>query len=554
MKKEFPIDLSMLTPEEIDQFRADPITLIDGDVPVALYMRYSSDRQSEQSIEGQLRDCRAYCKLMGYRIVAIYVDRAVTARKDSEKRIAFQQMISDSDKHPWDFVLVWKLDRFARNRADSAMYKFRLKKNGVRVISATERISENPEGIILEAVLEGMAEFYSAELSQKITRGMRESALKGHSIGGHVPLGYKIVDHKLVIDPNTAHIVQEAFQLYAQGETVADICRLFNSKGYRTAKGAEFNRNSFKSMFRNRRYIGVYTYKDIEVEGGVPAIIDKELFETVGRRLSANAEAPARGKAKVDYLLAGKLFCGHCGDSMNGESGTSKTGAVHNYYKCYTKKRFHSCDKKPLRKEWIEMVVAQNAMALLTDEVIEELADMAIAQTEQDLKENTRIPELTERKKEVAKGIENITKAIEKGIASDTLMNRLVELEKEAKHLDFLLQDEERYIFRIDRWQIIYWLEQFKDGNIEDPDFRQHIIDLMVNSVTVWDEPDGYRITTAYNLTSTQNRTYRVSSKADSTKAQGFGFEGLKSTIGRISELYFVWGTVLVQTTRHPLP
>ena len=552
--KNYPIDLSMLTPEEISQFNDDPITLLEGDVPVALYMRYSSDRQSDQSIEGQLRDCRAYCKLMGYRITAIYVDRAVTAHKDSEKRMAFQQMISDSDKKPWDFVLVWKLDRFARNRADSAMYKFRLKKNGVRVISATERISENPEGIILEAVLEGMAEFYSAELSQKITRGMRESALKGHSIGGHVPLGYKIADHKLVIDPNTAHIVQEAFQLYAQGETVADICRKFNAKGYRTAKGSVFNRNSFKSMFRNRRYIGVYTYKDIEIEDAVPPIIDKDLFEAVGRRLSSNAEAPARGKAKVDYLLAGKLFCGHCGDSMNGESGTSKTGAVHHYYKCYTKKRLHSCDKKAVRKEWIETVVAQNAMALLTDDVIEELADMAIAQTDRDLRENTRIPELSERKKETESGIANITKAIEKGIASDTLMNRLMELEKELKSLEQLLRSEEQYIFRIDRWQIIYWLEQFKNGDIEDPDFRRHIIDLMVNSVTIWDEPDGFRITTAYNLTSTKNRTYRVSTKAGSVKAQGFGFEGSESTIGRKSELYFVWGTVLVQTTRHPLP
>lgn len=277
----FPIDLSMLTEEEIDQFRQDPSTLFEGDTDVCLYLRFSSERQREQSIEGQLRDCRAYCKMNRYRITAIYVDRATTARKDVEKRLHFQEMIRDSEKRPWEYVVVWKLDRFARNRTDSALFKFRLRKNGVKVISATENISEKPEGIILEAVLEGMAEFYSADLSQKITRGMRESALKCHSIGGHVPLGYKIEDHKLVINPATAHIVQEAFELYANGETVADICRIFNTKGYRTAKGVEFNRNSFKSMFRNKRYIGVYTYKDIEVEGGVPAIIDKELFETV---------------------------------------------------------------------------------------------------------------------------------------------------------------------------------------------------------------------------------------------------------------------------------
>ena len=555
MKRDkFPIDLSMLTQEEIDQFREDPSTLYEGDIDVCLYLRFSSERQREQSIEGQLRDCRAYCKFNRYRIVAIYVDRALTARKDVEKRLHFQQMISDSDKKPWEYVIVWKLDRFARNRTDSALFKFRLRKNGVRVRSATESISEKPEGIILEAVLEGMAEFYSADLSQKITRGMRESALKCHSIGGHVPLGYKIEDHRLVIDPATAHIVQEAFQLYANGETVAEICRIFNAKGYRTAKGVEFNRNSFKSMFRNERYIGIYTYKDIRIEDGVPAIIDKELFDTVRRRLSVNAEAPARGKAKVDYLLAGKLFCGHCGGSMNGESGTSKTGTIHNYYTCYTRKRQRSCDKKPLRKEWIEQVVAQDAIALMTDEVIEELADMAMAQTDQDLKENTRIPELTERKKEIEQGIANITKAIEKGIASETLMERLVELEKDKKDLLRQLAEEEKYVVRIDRDQIVFWLGKFKNGNIEDESFKRIIIDLIVNSVTVWDEPDGFRITTAYNLTSCKNKTFRVNKDSGSGSVSGFGFEGSESTIERKSELAFVWGTIFVQTKRHSLP
>ena len=177
-RKKFPIDLSMLTEEEIDQFREDSTTLYEGAVDVALYLRFSSERQKEQSIEGQLRDCISYCKRKGYRIVAIYVDRATTARKDVEKRVYFQQMISDSVHREWQYVIVWKLDRFSRNREDSAVFKMRLRKNGVKVESATENISKNPEGIILEAVLEGIAEYYSADLSQKITRGMRESALK----------------------------------------------------------------------------------------------------------------------------------------------------------------------------------------------------------------------------------------------------------------------------------------------------------------------------------------------------------------------------------------
>ena len=235
---------------------------------------------------------------------------------------------------------------------------------------------------------------------------------------------------------------------------------------------------------------------------------------------------------------------------MNGDSGTSKTGAIHNYYTCYTRKRQHACDKKPLRKEWIEDIVAQDAMELLTTETIHELADMAISQTEQDLRDNTRIPELSERMKEVESGISNITKAVEKGIASDALMNRLVELEKEKKSLLRQITEEEKYVCKIDRDQIIHWLEKFKDGSIEDESFKRIIIDLMINSVTVWDEPDGFRITTAYNLTSCKNKTFRISPSSSGE----FGFEGSESTIGRKSEPCIVWGTICVQTKIHPLP
>lgn len=220
---------------------------------------------------------------------------------------------------------------------------------------------------------------------------------------------------------------------------------------------------------------------------------------------------------------------------MNGESGTSKTGAIHNYYTCYTRKRKHACDKKPLKKDWIEYIVAQDAMELLTDDTIQELADMAISQTEQDLRENTRIPELTDRMKETESGITNITKAIEKGIASDALMNRLVELEKEKKNLLRLLAEEEKYVCKIERSQIVYWLTEFKGGRIEDERYRRIIIDLMINSVTVWDEPDGFRITTAYNLTSCKSKTFRIAPSGE----KGFGFEGSESTRKRPEILGF---------------
>lgn len=532
----FPIDLSTLTKEEISQFEEDPFTLYNGDHDVALYLRYSSSGQSDQSIEGQLRDCRAFCKANHYRIVAIYIDRATTARKDVEKRIHLMEMIADSAKQRWDYVVVWKLDRFSRNRNDSAIMKMRLRKNGVKVLSATEHLSDNPESILLESVLEGMAEFFSAELSQKVTRGMRESALKCHSVGGHVPLGYKIENHKLVVNPDTAHIVQEAFALYANGVSVAEIARKFNAAGYKTAKNTEFNRSSFKVMFQNVRYIGTYTYKDIRIENGVPAIIDRELFDAVQRRLSKTATAPARGKAKVDYLLSGKLFCGHCGASMNGESGVGRSGKTYHYYSCYTKKRRLGCEKRPLRKDYIEEIVARSAFELLTDQLIDEIADMAIKQSEQDMVNETRIPQLTEQLSEIEKSIANITTAIEKGIASETLMNRLVQLEHEKKTINKEIKSEEKYVYRIDRDQIVFWLSQFKCGNIEDENFRRRLIDLLVNSVTVWDEPDGYKITTAYNLTSCKTKTFRVEKSPATENVTGFGFGESECANNRITD------------------
>lgn len=538
------IDTSMLT--DTERAMLDDSVLKKGDTDVALYMRYSSDRQSEQSIEGQLRDSVAFCKLRKYRIRAIYVDRATSARKDIEKRVNFLQMISDSEKRHWEYVIVWKLDRFARSRNDSAVYKMKLRKNGVKVVSVTENISENPEGIILESVLEGMAEFYSAELSQKITRGLNESAMKCQSVGGHIPLGYRIENQKFVIDPLTAPIVQKAFELYAQGWTVADICRDFNKRGYKTAKNAEFNRNSFKRMFKNKRYIGIYTYKDMEIEGGVPAIVSKDLFDEVQARLKMNGQAPARGKAKVDYLLSGKIFCGHCGAPMNGNSGTGRSGTVHHYYTCYTRKRHGNCRKKSLPKDLIESWVASDALELLTRELIEEIADIAVAQTEEDIRQNTRLPELIAKRDDIQKSITNIASAIEKGVASETLMNRLTELEKEKKQIEKDIISEEKGIFRLDREQVIYWLMQFADGDINDEKFKRQLIDLLVNSVTVWDLPDGdFKITTAYNLTSCKGKTFKASER--------FGLEKPSSTIERKSEPLII-GTLCVQTKRHSLP
>lgn len=480
---------------------------------VVLYLRYSSERQNEQSIEGQQRVCKEFCDRNDMTIVDVYVDRALSAAKNTEKRKAFQQMIKDSEKHLWEGVVVYKLDRFARKREDSALYKARLRKNGVKVISATEGISDAPESIILESVLEGLAEYYSKELAQKITRGMRETALKGNSCGGQLSLGYKIVDKKLVIDPLTAPYVKQAFEMYANGKTVAEICRVFNAAGIKTKKGGEFNKNSFRRIFGNKKYIGMYKYTDIKIEGGVPAIVDKETFDKVQKRLQENAKAPARGKAIVDYMLSGKIYCGHCESLMLGCASTSHTGRKYFYYACGNRRRNGGCKKENIRKEVIEKAVVADAMELLTKDYIEQLADMAIKANQEEIKFNSHIPALEEEIAEITKSINNLIKLAESGTISDTLSSRITELEKQKKATERRLLKEKSEVITLDRNQIIYWLEGFLKGDIEDPEFQRSIIDLLVKSVHVWDnptEPDTIDVFITYNLTPKQTKKFKL--------------------------------------------
>ena len=193
-----------------------------------IYARYSCDNQREESIEGQLRECRAFAEKNNYVLIDTYIDRAMSAKTDN--RPEFQKMIKDSAKGQFNAIIVWKLDRFARNRYDSAHYKAMLRKNGVKVVSATEAISEGAEGIILESVLEGYAEYYSAELSEKVIRGMTENALKCQYNGGFVPVGFKIDENKhYQLDELVAPLVKEAFMMYVNGRPIKDIVKFLNS-------------------------------------------------------------------------------------------------------------------------------------------------------------------------------------------------------------------------------------------------------------------------------------------------------------------------------------
>ena len=252
-----------------------------------IYARYSSDRQNEQSIAGQIDVCTEWAKNNDINIVNIYHDEALSGKTDN--RPDFQRMIKDAKGAGFDYIIVYKLDRFARNRYDSAIYKAQLKKHGVRIISAMENIADGPEGIILESVLEGMAEYYSANLSQNVLRGMRQRAELGKYMGGTIPLGYKIdKDKNYVINEDTAGIVKRIYEMYADGYTVREICKELNSAGYKTSIGKPFSYHSLYRILSNRKYIGRYEYLDTVLEDAIPRIVDDETFEKVQQRVAHN--------------------------------------------------------------------------------------------------------------------------------------------------------------------------------------------------------------------------------------------------------------------------
>lgn len=466
-----------------------------------IYARYSSDRQTEQSIEGQLRECYAFAKANDIAVVNTYIDRAISGKTDN--RPAFQKMIEDSAKRLFDAVIVYRLDRFTRNRYDSAIYKARLKKNGVKVLSAMEHLNGSPESIIMESLLEGMAEYYSVELSQKITRGMKENALKGKALGGQRVLGYKVnADLHFEVDELTAPIVVDIFKLYNDGKTVKEICDILNARGAKTARGGAFNKNSLHTILTNKKYIGIYKTKYGEIEGGVPPIIDKILFDSVALRMEQNKKAPARAKAEVNYLLSTKLFCGKCGAAMVGESGTGKSGKKYYYYACVKKKREKACDKGNVKKDWIEdLVIQRTVMDILQDDVIEQIADRLVELQIKEAAESGTMQYLESSLADIQLSLKNIMTAIEKGIITESTKARLTELEEEKKSVEIEITKESIARRIISKEQSIYWISGFKGGDISSEKYRQQLIDTFVNAVFVFDD----KIVITYNYSGDNN-------------------------------------------------
>lgn len=451
-----------------------------------IYARYSSDNQREESIEGQIRECTAFAQKNGITILRTYIDRAFSAKTDN--RPEFQHMIKDSSKKLFDMIIVWKLDRFARNRYDSARYKAQLKKNGIKVVSATESISDGADGILLESMLEGMAEYYSADLSEKVVRGMTENALKCKFNGGTLTLGYKIDEEQYFqIDEATAPFVTEAYKRYDDGSTMTEIRDWLNEQGVKNTRGKPMNYSSVQHLLSNRRYIGEYVYREIVTPDGIPAIIPQDLFDRVQEKLAKNKKAPARHKAEDDYLLTTKLFCGYCGAYLCGESGTSRSGAVHHYYKCVSvKKRRKVCHKKSVRKEWIEDLVVNETMKMVMDDnAIEAIVAMLMDLQDRD---NINLPMYEQQLREAESGIRNILNAIQEGIFTKSTKARLEELEAAKEELETRIAAEKLAKPRVSAEFMTFWLHRFRKLDVRQKSHRKMLIDTFINAIFLYDD------------------------------------------------------------------
>ena len=467
-----------------------------------IYARYSSHSQRDASIEQQVAACRRFADRQDIEIVDVYEDRATTGTND--RRPGFQKMVKDAERRNWEFVIVYTLDRFARDRYASAVYKRKLKDCGIKVLSAMEQISDDPTGILMESLLEGLAEYYSSELSRKIRRGMDDNAEKC-LCNGQIPFGYRRgEDGRFAIDEREAPIVQEIYRRIRDGAKLSELIYDINSRGVLNKRGNKWTHSTFNGLLSNERYTGVYIYKDIRIPGGMPRIIDQKLFDEVqivmhtkknprkNTALASDTRAALPQRRRQEngiYYLTGKLFCGHCHEPMVGVSGRSKTGPLYYYYTCKGKRAEHKCQKKNVNRDFIEKFIAAALKeTMLNDRAIRKLADAAVEYQKKN-SVNTEIDALQLRLADIKKSISNIVAAIEAGIFSAATQSRLAELEADERlisaQLSLLLEDVEE---PLTREEIIATLELFKDGDICDTAFREALIDTFLVAAYVYDD------------------------------------------------------------------
>ena len=483
------------------------------------YARFSSDLQREESIEAQTRAIQQYCDANGFVLLTVFADRGISGTSD--KRPEFQKMISMATKGDVDAVIVHKLDRFARNRYDSAFYKNILKKNNVKLISVLENLQDSPESVILESVIEGMNEYYSLNLSREVRKGLQENALECKVTGGPPALGYSVDRNtqKYIINEYEAEAVRLIFRMYLEGYSYTEIIDTLNTKGYRTRRGISFAKNSLYAILRNERYTGVYIYvKDstknpkgkyvrhgeydpdavIRIPGGIPAIISEDDFHRVQAKMKERQHKAAKFSAKQEYLLSGKIYCGECGSPYAGNSRKPRPDhPLYISYKCTRRnQRDTKCNNPEINRDKLERLVLERlSEVLFNTDVIPRLVEQYneyIAEKTGSAKERTLA--LQTELRDVERKITNtVNLMIETGSAA--FKDKLNELEQSKEKLLFELTEAEAALkqenFSEEQISKLFHIaeQQLKNGTLAN---RRLVIDQYINKVLIY--PDKIEV------------------------------------------------------------
>lgn len=453
-----------------------------------VYARYSSHNQREASIEQQIGWCMELAKRHSLDVIEVYSDKAITGRTD--KRPNFQRMLRDAEAGRFGYVLAWKSDRMGRNMLQALQVQEALKESGISCLYVEQNFEDTAAGRFASRNMMNVNQFYSESMAEDVRRGMLDNAQKC-MVNGRLPYGYrKSKDGKYEINEEQAEIVREIFERIRQGWAQIDIMTDLNNRNIRNRDGKLWQRTVFDKLLRCEQYIGVYKFSDIRIEGGVPAILDKKTFEEVQRILETKKHPRGRKRLVAEYILTGKLFCGHCQRPMVGISGTSRNGEKHYYYSCQGKRTDEGavCDKKNERKEQIEGYVIEVVKGLImSDKTMDWIMD-GYKKFIEKLREESALREMEDELSDVEKGLSNLMKAIEAGIITDTTKDRLLELEKKKKFLTKSIEEERLLTEEISFDEMRFILEKNRERFINSREYQKDLIQLFIQAIYVYDD------------------------------------------------------------------
>lgn len=482
-----------------------------------IYARFSSHNQKEVSIEQQFNACEKYAASNGLTIVDRYADKAVSGTTDN--RPSFQRMMRDAHDGSFDYVVAWKSNRMGRNMLQAMVNEAKLAELGIRCLYVEEDFEDTAAGRFALRNMMNVNQFYSENMAEDITRGLMDNAKKC-KVNGRIPFGYKKgPDGKYEIDEQAAATVREIYTRIQSGWSISEIMDDLNNRNIKTRDGNPWRYSSFEKMLQNEQYTGVYKYSSVRIEGGIPVIIEKDLFDSVQEVLTTKVRARGQPRKHVKYMLTGKVFCGECGAPMSGMSAINNYGARFEYYACNRRRYEHTCDKKPVQREKLEdAVIKLINTEVMSDEFIDWILKGYRAAAAE-LHDPNAAADLQQELADVNTRLANILNAIEAGIFNEQTQGRMEELTNRRKELEKAIKEVKKENELPSPEAVKQWLLSLRNGDIEDRTYQKKLVQIFVKAIYVYD--DHLRVLFNYGKESNRNTGQELFADAPPSSTSG---------------------------------